>query len=170
MKKSFFLSILILIVFIACSDKKEEKEISSVQTQEKSKAIENKKTIVTEVIVETKKEVNEIIEVKKEELAKVIEVKKEAVIDKMKNVTASINAKKLYAACSSCHGLKAEKAALSKSEVINTWSEEKIYLALMGYKDGSYGRMMKGLMQGQVKNLNKEEIRALSLYISTVNK
>jgi len=159
MKKSFFLSILVLIAFIACSDKTEEKELSSVQTQEKSKTIENKKTIVTDVIVETKKEVKDIIE-----------VKKEALVSKMKEVSASINAQKLYAACSSCHGLKAEKAALSKSEVINTWSEEKIYSSLMGYKDGSYGKMMKGLMQGQVKNLSKEEIRALSLYISTLNK
>ncbi len=170
MKKSFFLSILVLIAFIACSDKTEEKELSSVQTQEKSKTIENKKTIVTDVIVETKKEVKDIIEVKKEEIVKVIEVKKEALVSKMKEGSASINAQKLYAACSSCHGLKAEKAALSKSEVINTWSEEKIYSSLMGYKDGSYGKMMKGLMQGQVKNLSKEEIRALSLYISTLNK
>lgn len=170
MKKSFFLSILVLVVFIACSDKTEEKELSSVQTQEKNKTIENKKTIVTEVIVETKKQAKEIIEVKKEELVNVIEVKKEAVVTKIKTLTTSINAQKLYAACSSCHGLKGEKAALSKSEVINTWSEEKIYLALMGYKDGSYGKMMKGLMQGQVKNLSKEEIRALSSYISKVNK
>ena len=170
MKKSFFLSILVLIVFIACSDKKEEKELSSMQTQEKSKTIENKKTIVTEVILETKEQAKEIIEVKKEELVNVIEETKKDVLNKIKEVTVSINAQKLYAACSSCHGLKGEKAALGKSEVINIWSEEKIYSALMGYKDGSYGKMMKGLMQGQVKNLSKEEIRALSSYISKVNK
>ena len=38
---------------------------------------------------------------------------------------------------------------------------------MIGYKNGTYGDTMKGLMEAQVKNLSDEEIEAMSLMITT---
>ncbi len=64
--------------------------------------------------------------------------------------------------CAACHGAKGEKAALGKSKVINQMSKADIALALHGYKDGSYGGAMKGLMKGQVANLSDEDIQSIA--------
>lgn len=71
----------------------------------------------------------------------------------------------LYKKCASCHGAKAEKKALNKSQIIAGWDVAKIEEALHGYKDGSYGGPMKGLMKGQVATLNDAQITALAEYI-----
>ncbi|WP_458700666.1 c-type cytochrome [Sulfurospirillum sp. 1307] len=72
----------------------------------------------------------------------------------------------LYKKCSACHGAKAEKKALNKSHVIQGWDKEKIVSALKGYKDGSYGGAMKGLMKGQVSSYSDEDIQKVAEYIS----
>ena len=72
----------------------------------------------------------------------------------------------LYNSCKGCHGVTGEKRALGKSAIIKGWSEDKIYKALSGYKDGTYGSTMKRLMKGKVKNLSSDDIKQLSLYIS----
>ena len=74
----------------------------------------------------------------------------------------------LYKKCASCHGKKAEKKALNKSQVIQGWDKQKIVDALKGYKDGSYGGAMKGLMKGQVATYDDAQIEAVSEYISTL--
>jgi cytochrome c len=75
----------------------------------------------------------------------------------------------LYAQkCASCHGIKGEKAALGKSAVIADFSEQQTKDSLRGYQNGSYGKEMKGLMQGQVKGLNEAQIEALAGHISTL--
>ncbi|WP_428023071.1 c-type cytochrome [Arcobacter sp.] len=74
----------------------------------------------------------------------------------------------LYKACASCHGQNAEKAALGKSQIIQGWEKEKVISALNGYKDGSYGGAMKGVMKGQVSKLDDKKIDALATYISTL--
>jgi cytochrome c len=71
----------------------------------------------------------------------------------------------LYKKCASCHGSQAEKPALGKSQVIQGWESAKIVAALNGYKDGSYGGAMKGLMKGQVAPLNEAQIKLLGDYI-----
>ncbi len=76
--------------------------------------------------------------------------------------------KALFAKCVSCHGANAEKSALGKSQVIKGWDAAKIESALNGYKDGSYGGAMKGLMKGQVGTMTPEQIKALSAYIATL--
>lgn len=58
-------------------------------------------------------------------------------------------------------------AALGKSKIIKNWDASKIVAALKGYKDDTYGGVMKGVMKGQVANLSDEEIEALGAYIST---
>ena len=72
----------------------------------------------------------------------------------------------LYSKCAGCHGSQGEKKALGKSKVINKMSKEDLITALNGYKDGSYGGPMKGLMKGQVSKLNHEDIEALALHIA----
>ena len=71
----------------------------------------------------------------------------------------------LYKTCATCHGAKAEKAALNKSQIIAGWSADKIAAALNGYKAGTYGGPLKATMVGQVKNLDADAIAALSKYI-----
>ena len=78
----------------------------------------------------------------------------------------SIDAKALFAKCSSCHGIDGDKKALNKSQSIKGWSVTKLTAAINGYKDGSYGGSMKGVMKPQINKLSDDEIKALSEYIS----
>jgi cytochrome c553 len=82
---------------------------------------------------------------------------------------ASVDASTLFSQkCASCHGAKAEKSALNKSQIIATLSEQQINDALKGYQNGTYGREMKAVMQGQAKALNDAQIDALAKYISAL--
>ena len=76
----------------------------------------------------------------------------------------------LYKKCSACHGASGEKKALGKSAVIKGWEAQKTVASLKGYKDGTYGGPMKGLMKGQVAKLSVDEISSLSAYIVTLKK
>lgn len=71
-----------------------------------------------------------------------------------------------WAACASCHGASAEKAALGKSQIIKGWDAAKVEAALKGYKDGSYGGAMKGVMKGQAMRLSDTDIADLAQQIS----
>ncbi len=72
----------------------------------------------------------------------------------------------LFKKCAACHGQKGEKKALNKSQVIAGWDAAKTAAAIKGYKDGSYGGPMKGLMKGQVAALSDADVTALSAYIA----
>ena len=74
----------------------------------------------------------------------------------------------LYKKCASCHGADGSKIALGKSKNIAAMSETELNTAMNGYKDGTYGGAMKGLMKGQVAKLSTEEIASLSSYIATL--
>jgi len=71
----------------------------------------------------------------------------------------------LYKKCSVCHGATAEKQALGKSAIIQGWEATKVVAALKGYKDGTYGGVMKGVMKGQVSSLDDEKMEALAKFI-----
>ncbi|MGB6329220.1 MAG: c-type cytochrome [Halarcobacter sp.] len=71
-----------------------------------------------------------------------------------------------FAPCAGCHGAAAEKPALGKSAVIKGWPVEKTVAALKGYKDGSYGGAMKGVMKGQVARLSDADIEDLAKQIA----
>ncbi|MDP3301583.1 MAG: c-type cytochrome [Sulfuricurvum sp.] len=87
----------------------------------------------------------------------------------VKEKPAQADASALYREkCASCHGAKAEKPALGKSQVIAGWSASQIEDALHGYQAGSYGKEMKALMTGQAKSLSGEQIKSLAKYISTL--
>ena len=70
-----------------------------------------------------------------------------------------------FARCSACHGQNGEKHAMGKSQVIQGWKAEKVIAALKGYKDGTYGGAMKGVMKGQVAKLSDADIEALAKHI-----
>jgi len=72
----------------------------------------------------------------------------------------------LYAAntagCVGCHGASFEKKAMGKSKVVKEMSKEDIVKALKGYKDGSYGGAMKGMMKGQVASMSDADMAAIA--------
>ena len=76
--------------------------------------------------------------------------------------------KQLFAKCISCHGPFAEKSALSRSQIIRGWNQEKIINALNGYKDDSYGGEMKQIMKSQIGSYSQEEIKRVAEYISNL--
>lgn len=82
--------------------------------------------------------------------------------------TLSADGKALFAKCIACHGASGQMKALGRSEVIKGWSKAKVVTALKGYKDGSYGKMMKGIMKGQVATLNDKQMNELGDYISSL--
>ncbi len=71
-----------------------------------------------------------------------------------------------FAPCAACHGAKGEKMALGKGQIIQGWPVEKTVAALKGYKDGTYGGPLKGVMKGQVARLTDADIEDLALQIS----
>ena len=71
----------------------------------------------------------------------------------------------LYKKCAGCHGASGEKKALGKSEVIKGWEATKTVAALKGYKDGTYGGAMKGLMKGQVASLDDAKIESIAKFL-----
>ncbi|MGB5866404.1 MAG: c-type cytochrome [Arcobacteraceae bacterium] len=87
-------------------------------------------------------------------------------VKKLETITSIPTVQSLYKKCSSCHGLNAEKKALNKSAVIKDWNASQIEEALKGYKAGTYGGAMKGVMQAQASALSDQEIEALAQHIA----
>ena len=88
---------------------------------------------------------------------------------KLATLSVLIAAPALYgasvAACVGCHGQQFEKAAMGKSKIVKDMTKEEIIASLKGYKDGSYGGAMKGLMTGQVAALDDAKIEAIAALI-----
>ena len=75
----------------------------------------------------------------------------------------------LFQKCAACHGQKAEKQALGKSEVIAGWKSDKVLEALKGYKAGTRNtKGMGALMKGQTATLSDTDMKVLSEYIATL--
>lgn len=62
-------------------------------------------------------------------------------------------------ACKGCHGANWEKAALGKSKIVSDMTKDEVSAALVGYKNGTYGGAMKGVMVGQVSKYSEEELK-----------
>lgn len=161
------------------------KENVDIIKQKSSEIFDSSKEIVKAISSETKNIVNNSSDITKDVVEKAKVVTQEVVVKAetiTKDVTAdinksidnvieskkdsSVNAKALYMKCAGCHGQTAEIHALGKSQIIKDWEADKIEESLLGYKNGTYGGNMKGVMIGQVMNLSNEDIKALSLYIS----
>jgi len=69
------------------------------------------------------------------------------------------------AVCKGCHGQKWEKVVMRKSKVVKNMSKTEILNALKGYKSGTYGGSLKGLMKKQVKNLSVEDMKEIATKI-----
>ena len=65
-------------------------------------------------------------------------------------------------ACAGCHGANFEKKALGKSKIVKDLTADEITKALKGYKDGTYGGAMKGVMKGQVAKLSDADIKEIA--------
>ena len=70
--------------------------------------------------------------------------------------------------CASCHGASFEKKALNQSQIIKGWKSDRVVVAITGYKAGTYGGKMKGLMKGQVASLNDTQIKEMGDYIESL--
>jgi cytochrome c553 len=138
MKKLIISSLVLASIFTACTDDKKEQT-----THEVAK---------TEIKKEVKAPVESKHEVKKEVKAPV----------EVQEKTAA----QLFGACAGCHGSDASKKALGKSAVIKGWDSAKIESALNGYKNGTYGGAMKGIMKGQVSKLSSSDIKKLAAHIA----
>ena len=73
-------------------------------------------------------------------------------------------------ACIGCHGQSFEKSALGKSKIVAQMSEEEISSSLIGYKNGTYGGPMKGLMKSQVTKYKEEELKNSAKEIKGLSK
>ncbi|WP_331775618.1 c-type cytochrome [Sulfurospirillum sp. 1612] len=71
---------------------------------------------------------------------------------------AGVNA----AACKACHGQNWEKHALGKSVIVKDLTHAQIAEGLKGYKAGTFGGAMKGIMKGQVAKYTDAELEAFS--------
>jgi len=69
------------------------------------------------------------------------------------------------AVCKGCHGQQWEKAAMGKAKVVKNMSKAQIIKALKGYKDGSYGGALKGLMKAQVIKISTADIEKMAAKI-----
>ena len=69
------------------------------------------------------------------------------------------------AVCKGCHGQNFEKKAMGKSKVVKDMTKDEIAAALKGYKAGTYGGAMKGLMKGQVAKFSDADIDAMAAEI-----
>lgn len=114
------------------------------------------------------KDVEKKTEIMVEEIVPKKVIKTEVIVEKIQKIASISNGETLYRKCAGCHGQNAEKKALDKSAIIQNWDESKIANALKGYKVGTYGRDMKGLMKGQVSSMSDNEIDLLSKYITTL--
>ncbi|MDD5360203.1 MAG: c-type cytochrome [Sulfurovaceae bacterium] len=80
---------------------------------------------------------------------------------------AATDAKTLYAACAACHGADGKTAALGKSAITAGQAKDVLLTKMKGYKAGTINLTGNGpVMQGQMANLNDEQMEALAEYIS----
>lgn len=170
MKYTF--SILTALMLLGCADAPQERS-----TQAESSSAAQKASTKTEAepaglqktiappLIEHETTVQKV-EAVKEEVVQKAEEAKTATVQAIEE--AAVDGAVLFKKCASCHGQKAEKSALGKSQVIAGWDVSKIDKALHGYKDGSYGGAMKGLMKSQVQSLNDAQITALAEYINSL--
>lgn len=68
--------------------------------------------------------------------------------------------------CFSCHGDKASKSALNKSQIIAGWDASKIMASINGYKNG-VGGPMKGVMKPIASGLSEDDLKAVATTIAS---
>jgi cytochrome c553 len=166
------LAVSLTLLLLGCSEEqhKETKQelstsmdkITKVVKEESVKMAQNTQETLTKTVKSINKEVTQ-------KSQKLIAETSEAIDNSLKDTKeASADGAKIFTKCTACHGQNAEKKALNKSQIIKGWSEEKIVTALDGYKTGTYGGSMKGVMKPQASKLNDSEVKAVAKYISNL--
>ncbi len=153
------LSAVLALVLLGCG---EENKNEIHKAEPVKKQVEQVVEKVTKTVEPTKKQVVD----KVTEAVKPVKKQVEQVVQNVTQTIVSVDGKVVFKTCAGCHGASAEKPALGKSKVIKGWDSSKVEAALNGYKDGSYGGSMKGLMKAQVSKLKEADIKAVSKYIS----
>ncbi len=83
------------------------------------------------------------------------------------SLMAAPNGKALAQKCSGCHGSMFQKKALGVSKIVKNMTKDEIVKALEGYKAGTFGGPMKGVMKGQVATYTTADIKAVAKYIKS---
>ena len=68
--------------------------------------------------------------------------------------------------CASCHGPKASKSALNKSQIIAGWDAQKTIQSIADYKEGK-GGPMKGVMKPIATGLSDDDVKAVAETIAS---
>ena len=132
----------------------EKAEAPKEEAKVEAPVVEEKATPTEEVKVEEPaKEEAPATEEKVEAPAEEVKVEAEA--------STAVKAPNL-AACKGCHGANFEKVAMGKSKVVSEMSKADVAVSLKGYRDGSYGGAMKGLMKGQVASFDDAQMDAIA--------
>ncbi len=179
MRKLLLGSAVAVALLTGCGDEKKESTQATETKQEIKKdettpVVKEEQTTNSSATSGQVKENSEKIDEPKETTTTIVQTKENVVIapDKVDGEVKEVventaaDATTLFATCASCHGQKAENAALGKSQVIAGWDKQRIIDALHGYKAGTYGGVMKNIMTGQVSNKSNAEIDALADLIS----
>jgi cytochrome c-type protein NapB len=66
-------------------------------------------------------------------------------------------------ACKGCHGVDFEKAALGKSKIVKDMTKAEVTKSLQGYKAGTYGGAMAGVMKGQVAKYSDADLASTGI-------
>jgi cytochrome c-type protein NapB len=83
------------------------------------------------------------------------------------NVKREFNPNINIESCKSCHGADWEKPALGASKIVKDMTKEEVSEALLGYKHGTYGRGLKGVMHTNVKMYSDEDLKNSGIGLDT---
>lgn len=166
-------SAIAVLLLSGCTEDKKE---ASTQTVTKEETTQKTNETSNNAVVES---TNKVVDEKKKNEEIKEDNTKNKLNDKVKEetiqtentqeiVVVAPDGETLYKVCASCHGQKAEKEALGKSQIIAGWDKERIINAMNGYKNGTYGGVMKNIMKPQVETKTDEEIDILATYISNI--
>ncbi len=73
---------------------------------------------------------------------------------------------KYIAICQGCHGSGFEKKALGKSLIVKDMTRLHVTQALIGYKNNSYGRDNKELMERHVERYTNSQLKQIANIIT----
>jgi len=152
--------------------KESASKAAEVAKETTEKAVDATKEAASKAAETVKESANKAVEVAKETTEKAVDATKEAAA-KATNAVASAGAndkgKAVFTKCQSCHGADGKTKALGKSEIIGGQSAEDLVKKIQEYKAGTRNVAGMGqLMNGQVKNLSDEDIKAVAAYISSL--
>jgi len=188
MKKIIVLSVatVAILTFSGCGNDNKSAETSQKATEVTKSASEAVKEAANKTVEAAKESANKAVEATKEAAANVANKAKEAAqkaaeatkeaankaANAVKEATASSDnskGKEIYKRCVSCHGADGKTKALGKSEIIAGQNADDLVKKLEEYKAGTRNVAgMGALMNGQVKSLSDEEIKAVAQYISNL--